>query len=187
MQAFGKKIAVIGLLTALAGCSKTPEAETASGLLPAAPAPAKGCGEDGYLETSLYGAVEGDIDWTDDALDCEGMRRPDNAGARLRFAGPVGDLQLAIIVAIPSLLPGESGPELPSNVTIIEEGGGRFFSTAGNEICWTDIVEQQPLADSVHEAKGTLYCISPIPEVNGEASVSVDELNFSGLIDWGGG
>ena len=185
MQSFGKKIAVIGLAAALANCSKTPEPETSSGLLPAAPAPAEGCGNDGYLETSLYGAVEGDIDWKGDALDCEGMRRPDNAGARLRFAGRLGETQLAIIMAIPSLSPGKAEPELASNVTIIEEGDGRFFSTAGNEICWTDIIEQQALAENVFEAKGRLYCISPIPEVNGEASVSIDELNFSGLIDWG--
>ena len=187
MQGIGKKIAVIGLAAAFAGCDKAPEPEAASGLLPAAPAPAKGCGDSGYLETSLYGALVGDIDWSGDALDCEGMRRPDDAGARLRFAGPIGDVRLAIIIAIPSLLPDEAELELPSNVTLIEEGDGRFFGTAGNEICWTDVIEQEPLADDayVHRLQGTLYCIAPVPEINGEGSVSVDELNFSGLIDWG--
>ena len=154
--------------------------------MPAAPPPAEGCGDDGYLRASLYGALDGDIVWTDDGLDCEGMRRPNDAGARLRFAGPLGDTRLAIIVAIPALSPGEVITELASNVTLIEEGDGRFFSTAGNEICWTDIIGQEPMADAVHQVEGTLYCISPIPEVNGEASVSIDELNFSGRIDWGG-
>ena len=185
LQEIVKNLGVIGLLAVLAGCSRAPEPETSTGLLPAAPAPAEGCGEDGYLKTSLYGALESDINWSGDALDCEGMQRPDNAGARLRFAGQMGDKQLAVIIAIPTLVRGEGGRELPSNVTLIEEGDGRFFSTAGNESCWTDILVQEPVGAGVHKVEGTLYCIAPIIEVNGEASVSVSDLNFSGLIDWG--
>ena len=171
----------------LAACSDAPQPGASTGLLPAPPPPAKGCGDDGYLETSLYGAIEADIDWYEDTLDCEGMRRPDNAGARLRFAGLVGEKRLAIIIAIPSLVPNEREVEMPSNVTIIEEGSGRFFSTAGNEICWTDIVDEEPVDDgsNVHLVTGNLYCISPIFEVNGASSVSVDELDFSGIVDWG--
>ena len=31
---------------------------------------------------------------------------------------------------------------------------------------------------------GLLYCVSPLPEVNGDSSVSIPELRFQGLLDW---
>ena len=184
---FAGNVALCVLLIAVgAACGKAPEPETASGLLPAAPAPAQGCGEDGFVETTLYGALEGEINWTASALNCEGMRRPDDAGARLRFAGASGDIRLAIIIAIPSLQPGQLMREMPSNVTLIEEGDGRFFSTSGNENCWTDVDAQSPLPDrpDTHSVSGTLYCITPLVEVNGDTSVSLRELRFAGLVDW---
>ena len=122
---------------------------------------------------------------------CEGMPRPNDAGARLRFAGEVGDpaLALAFIVAIPSLERGVAASELPSVVTVIEEGRGRFFSTPDLDSCWADIEAQNALDDATgtFAINGELYCISPIPEVNGGASVSIEEMRFSGLVDWGPG
>jgi hypothetical protein len=29
-----------------------------------------------------------------------------------------------------------------------------------------------------------MYCIAPLIEVNGDSSVTIDELSFSGLLDW---
>jgi hypothetical protein len=170
----------------LAACGDTPEPAALPALLPPPPE-ASGCGEQGYLRTTFYGEISGPIDWSADDVDCEGMPRPEGKGGRLRFAGEAGDLAIAIIVAMPGLERGNTARELGSNVTIIEEGSGRFFSTSGLGSCWTDIVEQQSIEDStdVYFVEGTLYCIAPLAEVNGDSSVTVRELQFGGVLDWG--
>ena len=183
-----KKLAIAGLIAgmSLAGCDEAPEPESGNGLLPAAPAPAKGCGENGFLETTVFGALEGDIRWSAETLDCEGMPRPADEGARLRFAGLASNVRIAIIIAIPALERGAAARELATNVTLIEEGGGRFFSTAGQENCWADIEKNSPLPDApdTFAIAGTLYCIAPLVEVNGNSSVSLQEMRFAGLLGW---
>lgn len=152
-------------------------------------APAPGCGESGFLAATLYGAIATTLDWSAADLACEGMPRPNDEGARLRFAGRDGDRQLAIIIAVPALTRGATGAELPSNVTLIEEGNGRFFSTPDLNSCWTDVTVATPVPRSASEfvVGGTLYCVQPIVEVNGTASVTLSELRFEGLVDWGTG
>jgi len=115
------------------------------------------------------------------------MPRPEGQGARLRFAGQSGETPIAIIVAIPGLERGATARELGSNVTVIEEGSGRFFSTAGLGSCWTDILEQDETDDggNGYFVAGTLYCIAPLAEINGDSSVTLRELRFGGYLDWG--
>ena len=130
-----------------------------------------------------------EIDWHGENFDCEGMPRPDGEGARLRFAGSAGGgMQgLSFIIALPELERDESARELASNVTVIAEGNGRFFSTPGLDSCWTDIDMRPAVAESPdrYVVSGIVYCISPIPEVNGTSSISIEELRFSGRLDWG--
>ena len=164
-----------------------PETAPEASFLPAAAEGALDCGDAGQLSVDLFGAVSGEVRWSSDVLRCEGMPRPDGAGARLRFAGPFGadEQPIAFIVAVPSLEQGEAGAELPSNVTLIAEGQGRFFSTPDLEDCWTDVASQTPLeAEGQFRIEGQVYCISPLPEVNGAGSVTIDEFSFSGLVDW---
>ena len=177
----------------IASCGEKP-ADSAADDTPVAsflpsPAPAaEGCGESGYLRGALFGAFEGPLDWHGESIDCQGMPRPDSLGARIRFAGIAGDshASIALIIAIPGLERATTASELPSNVTLIEEGGGRFFSTGDLDSCWTDIERQvaiDPLGD-LYSIDGRLYCIAPLAEVNGESSLSISELSFSGLLDW---
>ena len=172
-------------LACLAACGDTPEPAALPDLLPPS-SQASGCGEQGYLRTTLYGALSGTLDWSAGDLDCEGMPRPGHAGARLRFAGAAEGQSLAIILALPGLEQGVTARELGSNVTVIEEGSGRFFSTSGLGSCWTDIVEQRQTDDDsdAYFIAGTLYCIAPLAEVNGDASITVRELHFGGMLDW---
>lgn len=132
--------------------------------------------------------MSAEIDWQGADLDCEGMPRPDGKGARLRFAGTVdnGTQDLAFIIALPDLERDRPARELASNVTLIAEGNGRFFSTPGLDSCWADIdIRTADVAAPERTAvSGTLYCIAPIPEVNGNSSVSMEELRFSGRLDW---
>jgi len=174
-----------------AACGNPPDTAAANaasppqGFLPAAEF-ATGCGDGGHLDVTLYGALAGPVRWNADAMSCEGMPRPDGAGARLRFAGqPDGGPPLAFIIGIPDLARGATGSDLPSNVTIIEEGEGRFFSTTNLDTCWTDVDGQDAVDDAGRFAvRGRLACISPLPEVNGESSVTLDELRFTGFVDW---
>ncbi len=87
---------------------------------------------------------------------------------------------------MPDLERGTTAQELGSNMTVIEEGSGRFFSTSGLGNCWTDVSEQQAMDDSgdAYFIAGTLYCIAPLAEINGDSSVTVRELRFGGRLDW---
>lgn len=147
-----------------------------------------GCGASGFLTARLYGEIATNLDWSSVNLECKGMPRPAGAGARLRFAGTDhdGERQLAFIVAIPDLDRDSAGQELASTVTLIEEGSGRFFSTAIASNCVTEVSAMTALDDSGDRfvVSGALYCVSPLAEVNGASSVSIPELRFSGLIDW---
>lgn len=173
-------------LSWLAGCGDTPEPAALPALLPPPPE-SSGCGERGYLRTEFYGEFPGPVDWQAGDLDCEGMPRPEGQGARLRFAGQSGDTAIAIIVALPALERGATARELGSNVTVIEEGSGRFFSTAGLGNCWTDVPEHEDPGDGTNLffVAGTLYCIAPLAELNGDSSVTLRELQFGGFVDWG--
>lgn len=144
------------------------------------------CGADTYLSTSLYGSIERQIHWADEELHCESMLRPDGKGVRLRFTGKAAGSQLAIILALPDLQPGVAIAESPTVVTLTVEGSGRFFSTPTAEFCWSDIAAQEPIDGSEHQyhISGTLYCVAPLGEINGEAAISIPEMKFRGIVDW---
>ena len=181
----------IALLALVVICLGACDPATETAVTPAAVeyvAPAD-CAASGFLRAQLYGEIATTLDWSGANLECRGMPRPQGAGVRLRFAGRDhdGERRLAFIVAIPDLDPGAAGRELASTVTLIEEGGGRFFSTASPGNCVTDVAAITALDDSGERfaVSGALYCVSPLAEVNGASSVSIPELHFSGLVDWG--
>ena len=114
------------------------------------------------------------------------MPRPDGAGVRLRFSGTVAEERLSILIAIPDLERGVTGDEFSSNVTVTVEGSGRFFSTADLAVCWTDVAAQTAAPDNGNHdtIAGELVCVAPLGELNGNASVSIDSLKFSGIATW---
>ena len=126
------------------------------------------------------------MNWPGSEMICENMRRPDGAGVRLRFAGDIAGERLAFIIAIPDIQRGEPAAELPSNVTTIVEGRGRFFSTSDLDSCWTDVDSQTAISSSAdaYTISGTLYCVTPLGEVNGDAAVSIPELSFTTVVEW---
>lgn len=158
---------------------------------PAAREPLPDCADDGTLLGEIHGSLRVSLDWRAGQLECSGMPRPHGAGARLRFAGAAmtddGQRQFAIILGIPDLRRGETASELPTNVTVIEENAGRFFSTADTSACWTDIHRQEPAGAPARQdflISGALYCVAPLAEVQGSASLNVASLNFVGQLDW---
>ena len=133
------------------------------------------------------GALASKIEWHSNEFECEGMPRPDHDGARLRFAGALqSDQKITFIIALPGLRRGETGKEYQSKVTLIEEGAGRFFSTGERDICWTDILAMQQDAgsESRFSISGTLYCVAPLIEINGDTDITISELSFRGMLDW---
>ena len=176
--------APVAVLILFSGCQ--PAVETAASVLPEAAPPAS-CGDQGYLSTELFGALAGKIEWTSTHFECEGMPRPGGDGVRLRFAGDTdGEHKIAFIIALPELRRGETGNEYQSKVTVIEEGVGRFFTTGDNDICWTDIVELESAdeSDSDFSIGGTLYCVAPLTEINGDSDITIRDLKFRGQLDW---
>ena len=178
------------LLTAallVGGCGAASAPETQPALpLPEADVARQPCAATGRLSTRLYGAIDGDISWASADMACEGMPRPNEAGARLRFSGPhpSGDGTLVFIAAIPTLEPELAASELATRLTIIDESRSRFFTSPDFDICWTDIESNEPADNAEHVVSGRIYCITPINEVNGSATVSAADIVFSGRIDW---
>jgi hypothetical protein len=168
------------LLTTVVACGDPP---------PVAREETGACGSDGRLKTELYGALETVVDWQPGQLQCQGMPRPIAAGARLRFAGIATrgeeSTQLAFIFGIPALERGKTGKELPTNVTVIDEGQGRFFSTQSTDSCWSDVDAQtETTIESRYLISGIVYCMAPLAEPNGKSSVRLSEVHFTGLLDW---
>ncbi len=184
MQIRAPGLLILTLLGTAAACSRNAAVDAPDE--PPVPSPAYRCGTGGFLEAELVGAVSTSLDWEADVLACEGMPRPDQRGARLRFAGPgLHDGEtLAVIIAMPELERGATGREFATNATVMVEGSGRFFSTSGDEVCWTDVVRQEPLSADRYAIAGSVYCIAPLVEINGDSSVTIAELSFSGLVDW---
>ena len=149
-----------------------------------------GCDPEARLSTELHGAIGATLDWGPDDVACEGMPRPDDAGARLRFSGHLDEAgsagEIALILGIPGLERGATGVELPTNVTLIDERSGRFFATAGTDGCWTDIDRHGPVAENeaTYGLRGIVYCVSPLAELGGTSSVTFTELQFTGRLDW---
>lgn len=149
------------------------------------------CAPDGRLTVSLYGGIRTTLDWTAAELECIGMPRPDNEGARLRFAGTAevaGEARrIAIIIGLPALKQGQPARETPANITIIEENAGRFFSSSDASFCLSDVDEQEQDANGEageYRISGVLYCVAALAELNGTGGVSLSDLRFSGRIDW---
>lgn len=174
-------LALLGLLGA---CQKAEEPAN----LPVEPEPAAEptCSRDAYLSARLYGSIEREIRWSSEDLQCESMLRPDGKGVRLRFTGTAAGSRLAIILALPELQPGLDAAESPTVVTLMVEGSGRFFSTPTAETCWSDVSAHDMLDGSQdqHAISGTLYCVAPLGEINGDAAISIPEMSFRGGVDW---
>ena len=175
----------LALLTALGACQETADVSQAATGEPLAPVPT--CGDGAYLHGELYGSIERQVRWSAEALRCESMLRPNGKGMRLRFIGEAAGSELAIILALPELERGATGMESPTVITLTVEGSGRFFSTPTAESCWTDVSAQDPLGDQSgkYTLSGTLYCVAPLGEINGDAAISIPKLAFRGVVDWG--
>ena len=180
-------LAAIALVALLA--SQLLGLEPASQGFSLAPREMTGCVMDqaGFLRGELYGEVRQTLDWQGEAMACDGMPKPDGRGVRLAFRQYVDpDLAgLVVVIAIDNVAPGASFEEEPANVTINDQQGGRFYSSLGADRCWVSLRELVELTGTVDPAwrmNGLLYCLSALPAANGGGTVTLNELEFSGLL-----
>ena len=172
------------LLPLLGACD--PPASAAAKPVPTEVVHERRCGDDGYLSAELFGSIEYKIDWDARDFDCESMLRPAGAGLRLRFIGSAADREMSIILAVPDLERRVDGHELPTVVTLTVDGSGRFFSTASLDACFTDISTLAVVNGSAEEydVRGTLYCVTPLGEINGDAAISIPKMEFQSRVQW---
>jgi hypothetical protein len=141
----------------------------------------------GYLNGRLYGSLAATIDWRGPALTCDGMARPNDEGVRLIFASPGNEDQarLIFVIGIDGELDKLENHEKKANITIIEEGSGRFFSAGRQDRCWTTIQTIVPLSEETgpgYQVDGELYCAGALPSLNGKGSVTLGDFRYSGRL-----
>jgi hypothetical protein len=147
-------------------------------------------GQEGFLTMKLRGSIEQEVRWTEPALACEGMSRPDGRGLRLRFAGPRAGGELAVVFAAPELRAGASGKTIPVNVTLLDGAGERIYGTQGDSRCAFDEVEQQPLESAAlpphsYRVSARGFCTAPARAVDGSGAVFLTRFDFAGLVSLG--
>jgi hypothetical protein len=189
------RVRLAGLLAAVAvtacagGDHQTPAAAAVAGS-PGASGSAGGCiaGGGGFLQAQLRGAITADVAWNNPGMRCEGGPRPDGQGLRLTLAGPAPEdasRQLRFIFGIDYQdVAAGVAQALPTNVTVILEGGGRMFATRGDERCAVEKLERVPLAGGdaglmrVH-VRG--YCLEPAGEMAGDGRLLIPTFEFTGI------
>jgi hypothetical protein len=158
-----------------------PPAETTpSGCLPSG---------DGFLRARLDGALQLRLDWKNEALQCEGMPRPEGKGIRVSFSGPLETegRRLVIVFGIAGLSESSSGRALPANLTIVDESGKQIFGTLGDDKCVVDNLSQQLITPWRRESRtyrviGRGFCMQPARAVGGDAGVLMSSFDFAGQV-----
>jgi hypothetical protein len=146
--------------------------------------------QDGFITMRLRGSIEQDVHWTEPALECTGMPRPDGKGLRVRFAGALAGGPLAVVFAAPGLGVGRSGKRVPVNLTLLDGAGERIYGTQGDSRCEFDEVEQQPIEGGALPAnsfriRARGFCVAPARALDGEGSVLVTRFDFVGRVTSG--
>ena len=173
-------------------------ADGAPGLGSALPA---GClpGDRGYLQASLRGALQAQLDWRGPALVCQGGRRADQHGIRLSLGGPLPDSgrRLRIIIGLDVPPAQHAAAPTAANVTVIVEGENRIYATRGADHCSVEALRQDPLPVAAKSAGSAPrmaqfrvaargYCIDPLPAVTTGATgaadrIYIDRFDFAAL------
>jgi hypothetical protein len=213
------RTALAGGLAALVAAAAVATAAQAQGrsLLAGLPAASLGgpCLRSGqaYLRARIRGAVRLDVDLRGRKLNCEGGPRLDGSGIRIGFEGRVGPAgRVRMIFGIDGAKRGRPGRELPTNLTVIFEGGKQLFATQGDGNCTVDRLTQEPVSaghaptppgraiDKPHArsttptsrpAKARTYrvvahgfCIAPANDLSGRRRILVTTFDFAGRADF---
>lgn len=140
--------------------------------------------DDAYLSGTLYGAVSRKIEWRGTDMQCEGGPRPGGGGIRLVFAAPdavEGD-RLVFVIGISGTVTELTDAERVANVTVIDESSGRFFSSRGQDRCWTTVASVD--GDGTRfRVGGEIYCSGSLPSLSDGSSISLRDFRYSGRLN----
>lgn len=159
----------------------------------AAPASPPGClpTGNGYLRARIRGALNLDIAWRNAELECDGGPRPDGSGIRMSFAGPSvpGGRRLRLVFGVSAAREGRSGHTLPTNLTVIVEGGQRLYTTRGADHCTVDTLNQQRLRAAGTPRRYRVvargFCVAPATTLNDAERILVSSFDFAGRAVFG--
>jgi len=154
----------------------------------APPAAPRGClpTGNGYLKARIRGAINLDIDWRNAELECDGGPRPDGSGIRMSFLGPkrADGRRLRMVFGVGAAREGRSGHTLPTNLTVIVEGGQRLYTTRGADHCTVDSLSQQrlraPGAPRNYRVVARGFCVAPAATLNNAEHILVTSFDFAG-------
>jgi len=182
----------LSLLAVLPGARALPAASTDKTSVPQAPKAAQhavSClpGGNGYLRARIRGALNLDIDWHNNEVECDGGPRPDGSGVRVSFAGPLHSdgRRIRMVFGIGDAKEGTAGRELPTNLTVIFEGEQRLFATRGEDRCTVDKLEQERVGAlggprRSYRIIASGFCISPVSTLSGDDRILVTRFDFAG-------
>lgn len=190
----GLSICALGLAAAPPGAAvPAPPAATAPIVMPEArtpppPAAPRGClpTGNGYLKARIRGALNLDVDWRNAELECDGGPRPDGSGIRVSFLGPrrADGRRLRMVFGVSTAREGRSGRTLPTNLTVIVEGGQRLYTTGGEGHCTVDTLNQQRLRAPGTPRKYRIvargFCVAPAATLNNAERILVSSFDFAG-------
>jgi len=137
-----------------------------------------------YLSGILYGAVNRKIEWRGINMRCEGGPRPGGEGIRLVFAAAdaVNSERLVFVIGISGTVAELTDAERAANVTVIDESSERFFSSSGQERCWTTVAAVD--GDGTrYRIEGELYCSGSLPSLSDGSSISLRDFRYSGRLN----
>lgn len=155
---------------------------------PSPPSAPPGClpTGNGYLKARVRGALNLDIDWRNAELECDGGPRPDGSGIRMSFLGPAraDGRRLRLVFGVGAAREGRSGRTLPTNLTVIVEGGQRLYATRGEDHCTVDTLRQQRLRAAGTPRRYRVvargFCVAPATTLNDAERVLVSSFDFAG-------
>jgi hypothetical protein len=159
----------------------------------AQPAAPSGClpTGNGYLKARIRGALNLDIDWRNVELECDGGPRPDGSGIRMSFLGPAraDGRRLRMVFGVSAAREGQRGHALPTNLTVILEGGQRLYTTRGDDHCTVDTLSQQRLraagAPRRYRVVARGFCVAPATTLNNAERILVSSFDFAGRAVFG--
>jgi hypothetical protein len=146
----------------------------------------------GYLRARVRGALNLDIDWSNAQIECDGGPRSDGSGIRMSFVGPqrADGRRLRMVFGVNAVHEGRSGRALPTNLTVIVEGGQRLYATRGEDRCTVDSLRQQRLTDAGAKARSYRivargFCVAPASTLNETEHILVSRFDFAGTAIFG--
>jgi hypothetical protein len=169
----------------LLGCDRASQSHEADRCLP---------GERGFLQASLRGALNEQLDWRGAQLQCEGGARPQGRGLRVSFAGQLGSegRRLRLVFGLAAQPGAPLLHTLPAHVTAIVENENRVYATLGDDKCTVESLLQEPLpAPTAAASTGRAreyriaargFCVSPAATLSGDEHLYIDRFDFAGRV-----